>query len=75
MWISFTDYKFIIQKPTKFTGLNNYINVIQDPIFWTGLQRAAFFTVIFLPGVIFIPLFVAILVDRVSQPNWRSFTA
>ena len=37
--------------------------------FWTGLQRSAIFTAIFLPGVIFIPLFVAILVDRVKQPR------
>ena len=44
LWISFTDYQFIVQTPAKFVGLKNYINVIQDPIFWTGLKRAANFT-------------------------------
>ncbi len=66
--ISFTDYKFLSQEPMKFTGLTNYINAIQDPVFHTGLLRALYFTLIFLPGVIFIPLFVAILVDRVRNP-------
>ncbi len=67
MWMSFTDYKYISQAPAQFVGLQNYIDVIKDPVFLTGLQRSAIFTAIFLPGVIFIPLFVAILVDRVKN--------
>jgi len=69
MWISFTDYKFISNDPIQFIGLNNFIAVVKDPVFLTGIVRALKFTIIFLPGVIFIPLFVAILVDRVTQPR------
>lgn len=69
MWMSFTNYQYIVQTPAQFVGLQNYINVIKDPVFLTGLLRSATFTAIFLPGVIFIPLFVAILVDRVKQPR------
>ena len=69
MWISFTNYQYIVQTPAQFVGLQNYVNVLKDPIFWTGIKRSAIFTAIFLPGVIFIPLFVAILVDRVKQPR------
>ncbi len=69
-WISFTDYHYLrVNAPVNFTGLKNFIDAIQDPIFQTGLVRAAIFTAIFLPGVIFIPLFVAILVDRVKNPR------
>lgn len=68
-WISFTDYQFLSQAPANFVGLKNYINAIQDPVFLTGLQRAAYFTAVFLPGVIFIPLIVAVLVDRVQNPR------
>jgi multiple sugar transport system permease protein len=49
------------------TAFLNYVNAFQDPIVLVGLQRAAVFTAIFLPGVIFIPLFVAVLVDRVRE--------
>jgi multiple sugar transport system permease protein len=69
MWMGFTNYQYLVNTPAKFVGLDNYINAIKDPIFITGLLRAAYFTVIFLPGVIFIPLFVAILVDRVKNPR------
>jgi multiple sugar transport system permease protein len=69
MWMSFTNYQYLVNKPAQFVGLQNYINVIKDQIFVTGLVRAAYFTIIFLPGVIFIPLFVAILVDRVKNPT------
>jgi multiple sugar transport system permease protein len=66
--ISFTDYKYLnTTGVTNFVGLQNFIDAIQDPKFQVGIGRAAYFTAIFLPGVIFLPLFVAILVDRVKN--------
>jgi multiple sugar transport system permease protein len=69
LYISFTDYHYLRNDPVSFIGLENFINVIQDPIFLIGMWRAIVFTALFLPGVIFIPLFVAILVDRVENPK------
>ena len=67
-YISLTDYHYVrVNDPIHFTGLKNYIEAIADPLFRLGLVRAATFTAIFLPGVLFIPLFVAILVDRVRN--------
>jgi multiple sugar transport system permease protein len=68
-WMSFTDYQFLSQEPATFVGLKNFINAIQDEVFLTGLKRSAIFTAFFLPGVIFIPLIVAVLVDRVTNPR------
>jgi multiple sugar transport system permease protein len=65
--ISFTDFHYIRNEPLHFTGFLNYINAFNDPLVGTGLLRALEFTVIFLPGVIFVPLFLAILVDRVRS--------
>src|SRR5436305_3750695 len=65
-YISLTDYHYLrVNDPIHFTGLKNFAEAIADPIFQLGLVRAATFTAVFLPGVLFIPLFVAILVDRV----------
>jgi multiple sugar transport system permease protein len=69
VWISFTDYAYLKNTPAHFVGLKNFIDVIHDQVFITGLVRAVEFTLIFLPGVIFIPLFVAVLVDRVKNPR------
>ena len=72
LYISFTDYHFLRQEPADFIGLKNFTDAIADPVFLIGLWRAAIFTAIFLPGVIFIPLFVAILVDRVQNTTVAS---
>src|SRR5260221_3171537 len=66
-WMSFTDYHYLRQDPAKFVGFQNYINAFGDQLMYQGLLRAATFTLIFLPGTIFVPLFVAILVDRVKS--------
>lgn len=65
--ISFTDYHYLRQDPAKFVGFQNYINAFGDQLMYQGLLRAAIFTAIFLPGTIFVPMFIAILVDRVKS--------
>lgn len=67
LWMSFTDYHFLrTNQPVSFVGLQNYATALSDPLVLTGLQRAATFTALFLPGMIFLPMLLAILVDRVS---------
>jgi multiple sugar transport system permease protein len=65
--ISFTDDNFLDQVPAHWVGLQNYRALMHDDLFWRGLLRAATFTAIFLPGMLFIPMFIAILVDRVTN--------
>lgn len=67
--ISFTDYHYLRNDPVQWVGFENYANALNDPIVHQGLLRALTFTLMFLPGVIFVPLFLAILVDRVKSPR------
>jgi len=68
LWMSFTDFHFLrTNQPVNWVGLQNYANALKDPLVWTGLERAAMFTAVFLPGMIFLPMLLAILVDRVSH--------
>src|SRR5437588_4824312 len=67
LWMSFTDYHFLRNQPAQWVGLLNYTNALSDPLVLTGIIRAATFTALFLPGMIFIPMLLAILVDRVSH--------
>ena len=69
LWMSFTDYHFLRREPAQWVGLLNYANALADPLLLTGLLRAATFTALFLPGMIFVPMLLAILVDRVSHPT------
>jgi ABC-type sugar transport system permease subunit len=67
LWMSFTDYHFLRNQPANWVGFQNYAAALADPVLWTGLLRAAIFTALFLPGMIFVPMLLAILVDRVSH--------
>lgn len=67
VWISFTDYQFLTNDPANWIGFRNYAEALGDPLMWQGLGRAAWFTAMFLPGTIILPLLLAILVDRVRD--------
>ncbi|MBC7813790.1 MAG: sugar ABC transporter permease, partial [Burkholderiales bacterium] len=70
--LSFTDYRLLAADEAQFIGLQNYANAVVDPVVHQGLLRAGYFTLLFLPGTIFVPLFVAILVDRVKNQRIAS---
>ncbi len=67
LWLSFTDYKYLSQEPAQWVGLENFANAFADSLMYQGLWRAALFTLMFLPGTIIVPLFLAILIDRVNH--------
>lgn len=73
LWISFTDYEFLSSDPAQFVGFANYIAALKDPLMWASLWRAALFTLMFLPGTIILPLLLAILIDKVTNPKLATF--
>ena len=73
LWISFTNYEYLSDKPAQFVGISNYVQAFNDPLMWTSLGRAALFTLMFLPGTIILPLMLAILVDRVTNQRLATF--
>src|SRR5271165_4229726 len=68
LWLSFTDFQFLSDKPTHWVWFYNYVQALHDPLMWSGLWRASLFTIMFLPGTIILPLLLAILLDRVTNP-------
>ena len=72
LWISFTDYHFLTGGPTHWIGLQNYTDAFSDPLVRKGLMRAAIFTAVFLPGMVFFPMVLAVLVDRVRNQKAAS---
>jgi multiple sugar transport system permease protein len=73
LWISFTDYQYLSNEPANFVGFDNYVAAFKDPLMWASLWRATLFTIMFLPGTIILPLLLAILVDRVTNPKLATF--
>ena len=73
LWISFTDYQFLSDKPAHWIWFSNYAAALRDPLMWSSLWRAALFTLMFLPGTIALPLLLAVLVDRVTNARLATF--
>jgi multiple sugar transport system permease protein len=73
LWISFTDYHFLTGGPTHWIGIDNYREAFSDPLVAKGLLRALIFTAVFLPGMVFFPMVLAVLVDRV-RTRWVAST-
>jgi multiple sugar transport system permease protein len=73
LWISFTDFRFLAtDEPTRWVWFDNYVEALSDPLVQDGLVRAGIFTAIFLPGMIFLPMVIAVLVDRVRNQRLAS---
>jgi len=72
LYISFTDYHFLTGGPTHWIWFKNYTEAFTDPLVRKGLLRALIFTVVFLPGMVFFPMVLAVLVDRVSNSKAAS---
>ena len=72
LWISFTDFRFLTDEPADWVWFENYADALSDPLVRKGLLRAAMFTAVFLPGMVLIPMVVAVLVDRVRNQRLAS---
>jgi len=73
-WFSLLDYRPIqADRPVTFIGLQNYVQAFGDPLLQLGIVRAATFTALFLPGMIFMPMFLAILIDRITNARVATF--
>jgi multiple sugar transport system permease protein len=73
LWLSFTDAQYLSNDPVQWVWFRNFANALTDPLVWAGLWRAAQFTLMFLPGTIILPLFLAILIDRVTHQKLATF--
>lgn len=67
-WLSFTDYHYLrVGQDASWVGLSNYALALADPLFLRGLLRAVVFTLLFVPGMILLPLIAAVLIDRIRN--------
>ena len=60
--LSFTDYNMITE--ANFTGLENYRNVFNDPLFWKTLKNSFIYLIGVVPVLVVAPIFLAILVNH-----------
>jgi multiple sugar transport system permease protein len=62
LYYSFTDFK-ILQSP-HWIGVNNYLELVRDPVFWKSLTNTLYLTLIGVPLSVLVALSIALLLNR-----------
>ena len=63
IWLSFFDYSSSIYNP-NFSGIDNYIKLFKEPIFYQVMFNTFMYLVIAVPFLVIFPLFIAILINQ-----------
>jgi multiple sugar transport system permease protein len=65
LYYSFTQYTTLT--PPEWVGLDNYVRLLQDPVFWTSLKVTVLYVVINIGVQTIVALVIAVLMQRLTQ--------
>jgi multiple sugar transport system permease protein len=68
IYLSFT--RFNLLTPAKFTGLDNYIRMVQDPVFWNALKVTLYYVVVNIGVQTVLALVIAVMMQRLTRKTW-----
>jgi multiple sugar transport system permease protein len=68
IYLSFT--KFNLLTPPEFNGLDNYIRMAQDPVFWNALRVTIYYVVINIAVQTIFALIIAVMMQRLTKKTW-----
>ncbi|MFF5081527.1 carbohydrate ABC transporter permease [Actinoplanes sp. NPDC000266] len=68
IYLSFT--KFNLLTPPEWTGLDNYVRMVQDPVFWNSLKVTVYYVVINIALQTALALGIAVMMQRLTKRTW-----
>ena len=68
IYLSFT--KFNLLTPPEFNGLDNYIRMVQDPVFWNAMRVTLYYVVINIGLQTVLALVIAVMMQRLTKRTW-----
>jgi multiple sugar transport system permease protein len=68
IYLSFT--KFNLLTPPTFNGLDNYIRMVQDPVFWNALKVTLYYVILNIGLQTVLALVIAVMMQRLTQKTW-----
>jgi len=68
IYLSFT--KFNLLTPPEFNGLDNYVRMVQDPVFWNALKVTIYYVVLNIGFQTILALVIAVMMQRLTQRTW-----
>jgi multiple sugar transport system permease protein len=68
IYLSFT--RFNLLTPPKFNGLDNYVRMVQDPVFWNALKVTIYYVVVNIGIQTILALVIAVMMQRLTRRTW-----
>jgi multiple sugar transport system permease protein len=68
IYLSFT--KFNLLTPPEFNGLDNYIRMVQDPVFWNAMRVTIYYVIINIAIQTVFALVIAVMMQRLTKRTW-----
>jgi multiple sugar transport system permease protein len=68
--MSFFNTSLVLPGLGSFAGLANYRELFSDSRFWQAMWHTILFTLVSTPPLVIIPLFLAIVVNRIKHGQW-----
>lgn len=65
IYLSFTDFNLLTEP--RYTGLTNYVRLIEDPVFWNAAKVTLLYVVINIGVQTVVALLIAVLMHRLTQ--------
>jgi multiple sugar transport system permease protein len=65
--LSFTSFEFLRPEQSRFVGLANYAEILGDARAIESFVNTLYFTLLYLPPAVILPLLVAVLIDRARR--------
>jgi multiple sugar transport system permease protein len=68
LMIAFSDYRYLVPDWEPFNGLANWTEMWGDATFWASLGRSAYYTALYVPGIVVFGLATAVLIAAFRRP-------
>jgi multiple sugar transport system permease protein len=68
IYLSFTEFNLLT--PPRFNGLDNYVRMVQDPVFWNAMRVTLYYVVLNIGFQTIFALVIAVMMQRLTQKTW-----
>lgn len=70
IYTSFLSLNLTSSVPARFTGVDNFVSIAQDPVFWESLENTVILTVVTVPGALVVGMILALIANLPFRQKW-----
>ena len=68
IYLSFTSFNLLT--PPEFNGLDNYLRMVQDPVFWNSMRVTVYYVFVNIVLQTAFALVIAVMMQRLTKRTW-----